>query len=302
MLSVQEIQYMCERVWWGVVLAAMALLAGGVVQAQSAPTEQATRQRFAVYYAARDDAALSRYDVLVLDADEHPSIAGIRARSQRHQLILGYVALCEIGAGRPYRADLVRQHLLLGQNPKWPGTFFIDIRSDAWRRRVIGQIIPSLIAQGFDGVFLDTVDDAVWLETDAPQALRRPGMIDAAVTFVHAIRVAFPGRPLMLNRGFTLLSRVAPDVDMVLAESIYSQWGGANRSTFRLPPEVHAGFVRELEAARALHAGLGIYTLDYWEPADHAGVARIYAAQRTHGFVPYVSTRDLNAIIPEPSE
>jgi hypothetical protein len=43
-----------------------------------------------------------------------------------------------------------------------------------------------------------------------------------------------------------------------------------------------------------------VFTLDHWNPADTAGVARIYAAHRKNGFVPYVAGANLSAIMAEP--
>jgi endo-alpha-1,4-polygalactosaminidase (GH114 family) len=135
----------------------------------------------------------------VLDGDEHPSITHIRQRARHKQTILGYLSLCELGPGKPYKADLVREGLILGPHPKWPGSFYIDIRRPAWRERVVKQLGPALLAQGFDGLFLDTIDDAPWLDSEAPVALRAPGTSDAAVALVRALRAQFPGRPIMLS-------------------------------------------------------------------------------------------------------
>jgi hypothetical protein len=45
---------------------------------------------------------------------------------------------------------------------------------------------------------------------------------------------------------------------------------------------------------------LRLFSLDYWSPDDHKGIARIYAQERANGFIPYVGTRDLTKIVIEP--
>lgn len=67
----------------------------------------------------------------------------------------------------------------------------IDIRRPEWRRMVVEEIAPQVFQEGFDGLFLDTLDDAASLENAADRAL--PGMQDAAVALVHALRTKFPG-------------------------------------------------------------------------------------------------------------
>lgn len=276
----------------------LLLLAGTAIAGAAAV---AAPPRFAVYYSSSDDARLSQFDVLVLDSDDHPSIARIRQRAPRKQVILGYLSLCELGPGKPYKADLVREGLILGPNPRWPGSFYVDIRRPGWRERLVKQIAPALLTQGFDGLFLDTIDDAPWLESEAPRPLRAPGMTDAAVALVRALRAQFPDKPIMLNRGFDLINRLAPQVDMILAESTYARWADIGHSGTLVAPQERTDLVRQLAAVRAMHPNLQIYTVDYWDTRDAAGVARIYSAQRALGFVPYVATRELNVLVPEPS-
>ena len=43
-----------------------------------------------------------------------------------------------------------------------------------------------------------------------------------------------------------------------------------------------------------------VLTLDYWDPADKAGIAKLYAEQRGNGFSPYVSVVELDRLVPEP--
>ena len=54
------------------------------------------------------------------------------------------------------------------------------------------------------------------------------------------------------------------------------------------------------KCSKRRNSKLEIFTLDYWDPADPAGIARIYREQRDNGFEPYVSTVELDRIIPEP--
>jgi hypothetical protein len=64
-------------------------------------TEENPR-KFGVYYGERLDPQLSAFDVLVLDADSGLDLARIRKRAKARQLILGYLALCEVDPSRSY--------------------------------------------------------------------------------------------------------------------------------------------------------------------------------------------------------
>jgi hypothetical protein len=105
----------------------------------------------------------------------------------------------------------------------------------------------------------------------------------------------------MLNRGFTFLPKLERDLDMVLAESILTTNSRVEPKPVRVSQESYEVRVKELRAAQTRQTQLKLYSLDYWDPADHAGILDIYAIQRAHGFVPYVSTHTLMQIIPEPA-
>jgi hypothetical protein len=55
-----------------------------------------------------------------------------------------------------------------------------------------------------------------------------------------------------------------------------------------------------LQAARKRCPSLRIFTLDYWNPDDRAGLRKIYRVQRANGFEPYVSTIALDRVVLEP--
>jgi polysaccharide biosynthesis protein PelA len=259
---------------------------------------EANPRKFGVYYGTRFDPQLSAFDVLVLDPDSRLDLALIRKRAKAPQIILGYLALCEVGPGRSYAAKMGQAELVLWPSPYWAGSFYIDVRRTEWQRMVIEEIIPSILNAGFDGLFLDTIDDAPWLEAIGNQSLS--GISEAAIALVRGIRLSFPTRRLMLNRGFELLPKLAGDIDMVLAESILTTSVGPERKPVRVSQESYHARVKELQAVQARQKQLKLYSLDYWNPSDLAGVRDIYAIQRAHGFVPYVSTSALTKIIPEP--
>jgi hypothetical protein len=104
----------------------------------------------------------------------------------------------------------------------------------------------------------------------------------------------------MMNRGYDLLPEVEKDIDIVLGESVYATYDFENK-IYRWVPEDDYGYqVNLLRAAQKRCPSLRIFTLDYWNPNDKAGLRKIYRVQRANGFEPYVSTIELNRIVPEP--
>jgi hypothetical protein len=125
-------------------------------------------------------------------------------------------------------------------------------------------------------------------------------MVEGAAELVRAVRRRFPKIPIMINRGYAVLPRIAGQFDMLLGESVRATFD-AGSQTYRMVSE--DGFnwqVEKMRMARERDRRLRLFSLDYWNPEDQAGIARIYALQRANGFVPYVGTFDLTRIVPKP--
>lgn len=271
-----------------IVCAALALAASASPAAAGA---------FVLYYADAPVPGLFEHELVVLDSHAHPPLPArpTRAPGQR---ILGYLSLGEIDAARRYAAEAQKRGLLLAANPNWPGARYVDIRNPRWKAMVLDRLVPEILAAGFDGLFLDTLDSPPWLEAVDAKANR--GMRAAAIDLVRAIRKRWPGVPIMMNRGYALLPELTDAVDMILAESLRADHDFETKTYRRVPPELVAEQMQILTAARVRRPGLKLYALDYWDPADPAGIASLYAEERAAGLEPYVATVALDQVIPEP--
>jgi uncharacterized protein (TIGR01370 family) len=254
------------------------------------------RGPWVVYYsdAARPE-EFRGYDLVVFDGDIHPPLKPISAKGS---VVLGYLSLCEVERHRKWFAAARDSGLLVGENPDWPGSYFVDLREPRWRKIVAGQLAPEIMAQGFQGLFLDTLDDAADLERRDPRKFR--GMKAAAVQLVRDIRRDSPAATLMVNRGYDLVPEVAASVNIVLGESVYGTYDFATRSYHRVPSAEYRQQVALLTGLRSIKPSLRICTLDYWDPADRVGIRQVYREERSHGFDPYVGTISLDRLVKEP--
>ncbi len=252
--------------------------------------------RWAVVYSAEADAfALADYDLVVLDADRHPPLAPI---NERGRTALAYLSLTQVGRHRPFFETISRAGVVRGVHPVWSDSNYLDFRRQEWTTLVLEDLIPRVIDRGFGGVFLDTLDDAEHLERTDPA--NNVGMRQAAIRMVRAIRHQYPSLKLMMNRGFGLVPDLAMSIDIMLGESVVASFNPSDRAYTRVVAADAKWQVDALEDARRRNPRLTVCTLDYWNPADHAGVRRIYSEQRARGFVPYVSTPLLDRLVPEP--
>lgn len=270
----------------------------GLVAAVVAPRSLATAARpwkWAVDYSANTDPALARqFDLLVLEPDHRRPIAPLRGPTSQ---LLGYISLGEVEQNRSYAGALRKAGVLRMANPNWPDARLIDLRKPEWTALVTERLVPEILAMGYDGIFLDTLDNAEAMEHARPVA--QSGMIAAACELVRQIRARFPAITIMMNRGYALLPAVATQVDIVLGEAMASRWDFAAKQYVMTTDADWNWQAARLRAARAVNPTMRLAVLDYWDPADPATIAALYARERDAGFCPYVATIALDRLHPE---
>jgi len=247
-----------------------------------------------VHYANK--APLSAYDpykVIVVDSEAHPNISELKRSGQK--IVLGYISVGEVENYRKYFSLIKEEGILLHQNANWPNSWMVDMRSKKWVSVLLDRIAPSILASGFDGFFLDTLDDAEYLES--LDSVNYAGMKEAAKQIVLALRARFPNAKIMMNRGYAVLPEVGKQIDYLLAESVYSSFDFKQSRYFVVDNQQYQEHLNILMQAQKKFPDLKIMTLDYWNPSDQAGFKKIYTLQQNNGFSPFVATIELDQII-----
>lgn len=254
--------------------------------------------RWVAYYGAdapglSDD--LQKYDVIVLDSDRHPPLEPLLRRGRS---VLGYLSVGEVHRSRSYFEEVRKEGILLEANEYWPDSYGVDVRDARWSARVIEQLVPSILDQGFAGVFLDTIDRAVALEQSTSKDGR--GSTQAMGQLVRRLRQNFPGITIAVNRGYVLWPEISPWVNMVVGESVITNYDFPTKTYYMREQREVLFQVEKVLAAKSLNPSLLTLTLDYWDAADEAGIAQIYERQRASSMVPYVATIALDRVVAEP--
>ena len=261
-------------------------------KAQAAPSSLA----WGIDYGPRTDPELARsYGLLVLEPDHARPIAPLRGPSSR---LLGYVSMGEVERSRPFVTRLQRAGALRAPNPNWPDARYVDLRHPMWRSILLETIVPRILNKGYDGIFLDTMDNAEAMERQDPKG--NAGMIAAGARLIRAIRQRYPKCAIMLNRGYALLPDVATRIDFVLGEAMATRWNFTRNAYEMVSESDWVWQATRLRAAKRINPSLVLTTLDYWDPADARTVAELYSRSRAADFHPYVATLALNRLMPEP--
>lgn len=199
---------------------------------------------------------LATYPRVVLQPEFY-SAEELKYLSDQGVQTLGYLTLSEDqGPPAPWqRAE---------KNPDWGGSF-VYVGHPAWVEHVVVQARQAM-EQGFDGLFLDTLNVELTYPEDVPHLL----------TLVAAIRAEAKPAYMLANRGFGMLPRLAELVDGVVFESFSARWTDEGYAAWPADVlEFHAQIAEQL-----LRLQLDLFALDY---ADTPGLTD-FAIRRARQF------------------
>jgi cysteinyl-tRNA synthetase len=229
-----------------------------------------------------------------------------QAEDYRGYWTAGWQAPGAGAAGRP--------EFLLGPDPEgWPGNYPVAYWDPAWRRCLWGSsdaLLDQILADGFDGVYLDWVlgcTDAGVVAAAAAQGVdARAAMVDLIRELRAYARSRYPLFAVVAQNGLPLAEQ-APELLQVvdaLAQEDVSFRGAATASWFDpTAGDVPAPADGEWSTAAVLarlqavaRPGLPVFTLDYaLQPANVEAALR---SSRSHGLVPCVTRTPLDRLPP----
>lgn len=207
--------------------------------------------------------------------------------SQIAQLQRGEVrvyAYLSVGEWDNSRGDIPVAADVLTRNTAWDSSV-MDLRDNDWRDYLVGQA-EELLAAGYDGIFLDTLDSYMLAGFSGQ---RQQDQQDALDNLLESIARLSSGdrAPLMLNRGFELLGGLAFQPEAVVAESLIRGYDAATDNYFTRTAEDTQWLQDRLNEVK--ERGVEAIVIDYLQSGQRD--ARIDAAREISelGFTPYVS-------------
>ncbi len=234
-------------------------------------------------------AAFADLDMVILDADSHPPLTVL----SKHTLPIAYISLGEAETYRNYWRHIKNAPWVLFENPHWEGNYVVDIREEAWHNIILDQLIPPIIAQGFAGLFMDTLDTVDLLQYDFPG--QYPGADTAMTALVKKIKNRYPKLHLISNNGFSILNAISPYLSGMLVEDIHMMANFENNTYKPVPEEDYNYKVAILKPLMKTHE-LPVFNIDYVDRNDLKHIKYCLAASKKIGFKPYVAEKDLHEV------
>lgn len=270
----------------------LAIFIGGIVafaSCASASNKLAGITSFICFYGdSWPGGSPPKADLFILDSHHNPSIAGLKSQKTH---VVGYVTVGEINNTSSDFARFKKSGILVDENKNWPGSWRVDIRKKEWRRYVVDTLVPRVIARGFGGIFIDTIDTAEYLR----DVKKLPDAVKGAVKLIKDIRKSHPKIIIVLNNGLSLLDDVGKIIDALLVEDIFTSYDFKTKKYSLASPEHKAA---RMAPAKAFHEKFHkpVLALDYLEKTDTKGIQRVTKEARAQGFIPYIADIDLSTI------
>ncbi len=239
---------------------------------------------WACYYSAKiPGKPFTDYRLLVFDPDSDLPFEYLQARGTK---VLAYISLGEVESYRDYYSEMKTSGLLLDPVPNWPDSNIVKFADPRWISLIKDRLVPKMIRKGYSGLFFDTIDLIVYKEFH-PQSYN--ANIKALVGLLKAVRKSYPDTIIMVNRGFDVLPQIAPYIDAVLAEAVYSDYDFEKKNYYLNTPNIYQPIIYNLLKTRKEH-NLHIFALEYWNQNDTKGIEKIKNFYKKYGISLSVST------------
>lgn len=281
-----------RRTMTAALLAAAGLSIAPLLPARAGgrrPSLVGSRRWIAFYGTTVSLKAWKTLELAVLDPDafEVPAPGG--------PLRLAYISAGEADEKRWYWPQAKGRPYLVESNPDWPEAHRVDIRADAWRKLLLEEVVPKALAKGYDGVFLDTLDTAQYLQSKDTAAYA--GSMDAARGLVESLRSRYPGKLILLNNALPLLDGLADAADGVAVEDLYTRCDPRAESCVPTPEEVSGAKEGTLSRWKE-KTGKPVFVLLYSSLRERDSPAVRKAVRRClkKGFLPYLALPSLMSL------
>jgi len=243
----------------------------------------------------------SAYDVAVIDYSRDGTeggkfsaaeVAALKDSAGGAKVALCYVSVGEAEDYRWYWQDgwgPGNPSWLGPENAEWPGNYAVRFWEDGWQN-IVYDYLDKILAAGFDGAFLDKVDEYEYWEGERPAA--RAEMAAFVGEIAAYCRAARPGFVIVPQNGHELIDEAgyAARIDGLGSEDNYF-----NDDTPLSAEEVQ---YRESYLDRYVAAGKKVLAVDYCRDEEH--INHVYDRCWQKGYVPYCTVRDLDRMIINP--
>ncbi len=162
--------------------------------------------------------SIKGYKYVILE-DKHNSKTDIATIRFNNKKVYAYISLGEVNKYADHYEVLKSSSL--GKNEIW-NSYYLNLKSEV-TVNVLLDIIANLFAKGYDGLFLDNIDNFSTFGTQKNQK-------DDLIALLRKIKIAHPNKEFMQNAGIDLISETRSYVHSIAIESVASDYLFKNKT------------------------------------------------------------------------
>ncbi len=243
----------------------------------------------AFYYGAKPPVSvLSQYDRVILEPDNINSSELTQLKANDADLF-AYVSVGEVGKDRNW-ASSISSSWVFGTNEHW-GSSVMDLTHAGWSA-FLYQRVDELVAKGYGGLFLDTMDSfLIYAKTDEQRAAQQAGL----ESIINGLKQRHPQLKLIANRGFEVINGIGHHLEAIAAESLFMGWNNGAQQYQVVNEQDRQWLISKLSAAKQ-QFGLDVIVIDYLPPERRDEARQVASDIVDLGFLPWVSTPALDYV------
>lgn len=203
-----------------------------------------------VCYGKIEAAKIKGYSYVVLE-EKNFTKDEVKLIKKNNKKVVAYISLGEVNSNASHY-NLLKNNVL-GKNENWD-SHYLNFKSDK-TSIVLMLLIKKILDKGFDGLFLDNIDN---FGSFGPQKDQRNELI----TFIKKIKKQYPSQFIIQNAGAELIKDTNQYVDAVLFESVASNFSFKNNSYKLREEKEYQNYINRLKELKTNYS-LPILLVEY---------------------------------------
>lgn len=234
-----------------------------------------------VCYGKIEAAKIKGYEYVILE-EKNFNKDEISLIKKNNKKVVAYISLGEVNANASHY-NLLKNNTL-GKNKNW-NSHYLDLKSEK-TTIVLMRMIKKSLDKGFDGMFLDNIDN---YGSFGPQKSQRKEL----VALISKIKKQYPNHLLIQNSGAELIKETYNDVDALLFESVATNFSFTD-NVYQLREEFdYQSYIKRLKQLQFTYK-LPILLVEYADTALlNAAVVKRLSATNFNYFIGKIDLQSL---------
>jgi uncharacterized protein (TIGR01370 family) len=222
-----------------------------------------------------DVVRLSRFDVVFVG--QHSMKSGdVQKLKEKGVIVLAYLNIGEAETFKHYWKDLDKD-LIIQQNKNWSEGYYVDVNDERWHNLIVNKEIPYVLSLAdYDGFLLDMLDTI----EEYPEL--KPGMIN----LVKEIKMKYPDKIIIPNRGFNILPDIYEYIDGFNYEEMCSKYDFDTKEYVYIESKNNENVLKDV----LFKKNIPVFVLDH--TIDENMAKTCYEKTNNYGYLWYANSID----------